>query len=161
MTIKEKKVSESRTEVSHLMMPQHANIAGTVYGGSILSIADSAAYVCASRHAGPRCVTVSVDQVDFREPIKIGQLVTFKASVNFVGKTSMEIGIRIEAENLETGEKRHTNSCYFTMVALDQFGKPTPVPRLVCETELEKRRCREGQIRREHAKELAEKRKKL
>ncbi len=161
MTIKEKKVSESRTEVSHLMMPQHANIAGTVYGGSLLFISDSAAYVCASRHAGPRCVTVSVDQVDFREPIKIGQLVTFKASVNFVGKTSMEIGIRIEAENLETGEKRHTNSCYFTMVALDQFGKPTPVPRLVCETELEKRRCREGQIRREHAKELAEKRKKL
>lgn len=73
----------------------------------------------------------------------------------------MEIGIRIEAENLETGEKCHTNSCYFTMVALDQYGKPTPVPRLVCETELEKRRCREGQIRREHAKELAEKRKKL
>ncbi len=142
-------------------MPQHSNIAGTVYGGQILSIADSAAYVCAARHAGPRCVTVSVDQVDFREPIKIGQLVTFRASVNYVGKTSMEIGIRIEAENLETGEKRHTNSCYFTMVALDAAGKPTEVPRLICETESEKRRFREGQIRREHAKELSEKRKKL
>ena len=161
MNIKEKRVSESRTEVSQLMMPQHANIAGTVYGGSILSIADGAAYVCASRHAGPRCVTVSVDQVDFREPIKIGQLVTFKASVNYVGRTSMEIGIRIEAENLETGERRHTNSCYFTMVALDQFGKPTPVPKLILETDIEKRRFREGQIRREHAKELADKRKKM
>lgn len=161
MIAQEKKVSESRTEMSQLMMPQHANIAGTVYGGAILSIADSAAYVCASRHAGPRCVTVSVDQVDFREPIKIGELVNFKASINYVGRTSMEIGIRIEAENLETGQKRHTNSCYFTMVALDQFGKPTPVPRLICETEIEKRRCREGQIRREHAKELAEKRKRM
>lgn len=156
-----KKASDSRTEMSQLMMPQHANIAGTVYGGAILSIADSAAYVCASRHAGPRCVTVSVDQVDFREPIKIGQLVTFKASVNYVGRTSMEIGIRIDAENLETGEKRHTNSCYFTMVELDQFGKPTPVPKLILETELDKRRFREGQIRREHAKELAEKRRRI
>ncbi len=160
MKVASKKVSESRTEITQLMMPQHANIAGTVYGGSILSIADGAAYACAARHAGPRCVTVSVDQVDFREPIKIGQLVTFKASVNYVGRTSMEIGIRIEAENLETGERHHTNSCYITMVALDQFGKPVPVPSLVCETDLEKRRCREGQIRREHAKELAEKRKK-
>ena len=159
--VKEKKVSDSRTEMSQLMMPQHANIAGTVYGGQILSIADSAAYVCAARHAGPRCVTVSVDQVDFREPIKIGQLVTFRASVNYVGKTSMEIGIQIEAENLQTGEKRHTNSCYFTMVALDESGKPTEVPRLVCESAIEKRRFREGQIRREHAKELSEKRKKL
>ena len=140
------------------MMPQHANIAGTVYGGTLLSIADSVAYVCASRHSGPRCVTVSVDQVDFREPIGIGELVTFKASVNYVGRTSMEIGIRIEAENLETGEKRHTNSCYVTMVALDEKGKPTEVPRLICETEVEKKRCREGQIRREMARELAEKR---
>ena len=157
--MKEKKTSESRTEISQLMLPQHANIAGTVYGGTLLSIADSVAYVCASRHAGPSCVTVSVDQVDFREPIRIGELVNFKASVNYVGRTSMEIGIRIEAENLETGVKRHTNSCYLTMVALDQSGKPTPVPRLICETDVEKKRFREGQIRREHARELAEKRK--
>jgi len=104
-------------------------------------------------------VTVSIDQVDFREPVRIGELVTFKASVNYVGRTSMEIGIRIEAENLGTGKKRHTNSCYFTMVALDESGKPTPVPSLICETNDEKRRFKEGQIRREHAKELAEKRK--
>ncbi|MBI4358405.1 MAG: acyl-CoA thioesterase [Candidatus Omnitrophica bacterium] len=157
--MKEKKVSESRTEMSQLMLPQHANIAGTVYGGAILSIADSVAYVCAARHAGPNCVTVSVDQVDFREPVRIGELVTFKASVNYVGRTSMEIGIRIEAENLKTGERRHTNSCYITMVALDDRGKPVEVPRLICETEVERRRFREGQIRREHAKQLAEKRK--
>lgn len=155
----EKKVSESRTEMSQLMMPQHANIAGTVYGGVILSIADGVAYVCAARHAGPNCVTVSVDQVDFREPIRIGELVNFKASINYVGRTSMEVGIRIEAENLKTGKKRHTNSCYFTMVSLDESGKPTPVPRLICETQVEKKRCKEGQIRREHARELAEKRK--
>ena len=157
--MKEKKVSDSRTEMSQLMLPQHANIAGTVYGGVILYIADSVAYVCASRHAGPSCVTVSVDQVDFREPIRVGELVNFKASVNYVGQTSMEVGIRIEAENLETGQKRHTNSCYFTMVALDKTGRPTPVPRLICETAVEKKRFREGQIRREHARELSEKRK--
>ena len=116
--------------------------------------------MCAARHAGPRCVTVSVDQVDFREPIRIGELVTFKASINYVGRTSMEIGIRIEAEDLKTGKKRHTNSCYFTMVALDESGKPTPVPHLICETKDEKRRFKEGQIRREHAKELTEKRRK-
>ena len=155
-----KLVSQSQVEMSQLMMPQHANIAGTVYGGAILFIADSAAYVCAARHAGPRCVTVSIDQVDFREPVQIGELVTFKASVNYVGRTSMEIGIRIEAENLATGNKRHTNSCYFTMVALDESRKPTPVPKLICETSVEKRRFKEGQIRREHAKELAEKRNK-
>src|SRR3989338_11078813 len=137
--MKEKKVSESRTEMSQLMLPQHANIAGTIYGGAILFIADSVAYVCAARHAGPNCVTVSFDQVDFREPIRIGELVTFKASVNYVGRTSMEIGIRIEAENLKTGERRHTNSCYITMVALDDKGKPVPVPRLICETEIEKK----------------------
>src|SRR3989338_6436063 len=134
-----KKVSESRTEMSQLMMPQNANMFGTVYGGTILSIADSVAYVCASRHAGPSCVTVSVDQVDFRHPIRIGELVNFKASVNYVGRTSMEVGIRIEAENLKTGKKRHTNSCYITMVSLDESGKPTPVPRLICETEIEKK----------------------
>ncbi len=104
-----KKVSESKTEMSQLMLPQHVNLAGTVYGGTVLSIADSVAYVCAARHAGPSCVTVSIDRVDFREPVRIGELVTFLASVNYVGKSSMEIGIKIIAENIKTGEKRHTN----------------------------------------------------
>ena|SRR3989338_5372038 len=144
-----KKVSESKTEMSELMQPRHANFAGTVHGGAILSIADNAAYVCAARHAGPRCVTVAVDRVDFREPIFIGEVVTFLASVNYVGKSSMEVGIKIVAEDLKTGKKRHTNSCYFTMVYLDEKGKPTEVPRLVPETPEEKRRFEEGKKRRE------------
>ena len=144
----EKKVSESRTEMSQLMLPQHANFGGMVYGGAILSIADSVSYVCAARHAGPSCVTVSVDRVDFRQPIRIGELVTFLASVNFVGRTSMEVGIKIFAENLKTGQKRHTNSCYITMVCLDDQGRPKEVPRLVPETAEEKRRYEEGRKRR-------------
>lgn len=146
--MEEKTVSQSKTEMSQLMLPQHVNFAGTVYGGTILSIADSVAYVCASRHAGPRCVTVSVDRVDFHEPIRIGEVVTFLASVNFAGRTSMEIGIKIIAEDLKTGHKRHTNSCYFTMVRLDEKGRPAEVPRLVPETEDEKRRFEDGEKRR-------------
>ena len=143
-----RKVSESRTEISQLMMPQHANLAGVVFGGTILSMADSVAYVCASRHAGPNCVTVSVDRVDFRAPIRIGELVKCLASVNFVGRSSMEIGIKIFAEDLKTGKKRHTNSCYFTMVALNEFGKPQQAPRLILETEEEKRRNQDAALRR-------------
>ncbi|HTL70616.1 MAG TPA: acyl-CoA thioesterase [Candidatus Eisenbacteria bacterium] len=144
-----KKVSESRTEMSQLMLPQHVNFGGVVYGGAILSIADSVAYVCAARHAGPRCVTASVDRVDFREPIKIGEVVTFLASVNYVGRTSMEIGIKILAEDVRTGKKRHTNSCYFTMVSLDEDDRPKEVPGLAVETEDEKRRWAAGLKRRQ------------
>ena len=135
--------------MSQLMMPQHANSAGIVFGGTILSIADSVAYVCASRHAGPSCVTVSVDGVEFREPIRIGELVSFHASVNFVGRSSMEVGIKITAEDLKTGKKRHTNSCYFTMVCVNPNGTPQEVPRLVPETEEEKRRNKNAEKRRE------------
>lgn len=156
--LKGKKVSESVIETTHLMMPQHANPSGKIYGGTVLSMADAVAYMCAARHSSPNCVTVSVDQMDFREPIHIGELLTFRAAVNYVGKTSMEIGIRIEAEDLQTGERRHTNSCYFTMVSLDKNGKPSPAPALILETPEEKRRFEEGRIRREHAKELSAKR---
>ncbi|MSR78120.1 MAG: acyl-CoA thioesterase [Candidatus Omnitrophica bacterium] len=158
MPIEGKKVSESRTETSYLMMPQHANPAGKIYGGTILSMADAVAYMCAARHSTPNCVTVALDQVDFREPINIGEAVTFKASVNYVGHTSMEIGIRIEAEDLKTGKRRHTNSCYFTMVALDEKGRPAPVPPLITKTPDERRRFQEGRIRRDHSKELSAKR---
>jgi acyl-CoA hydrolase len=151
--IQPKKVSESKTEMSQLMMPQHANLAGTVYGGTILSIADGVAYVCASRHAGPNCVTVSVDRVNFHEPIRIGELVTFLASVNYVGRSSMEIGIKLITEDLGTGKKRHTNSCYFTMVCLNEHGSSKEVPRLILETEDEKRRHQDAEKRRELAKE--------
>ncbi|MBU3759390.1 MAG: acyl-CoA thioesterase [Candidatus Omnitrophica bacterium] len=147
-----KKVADSRTEMSQLMMPHHANPGGTVYGGTILSIADSVAYVCAARHAGPGCVTVSVDKVDFHEPIHIGEVVTFRASVNYVGRSSMEVGIHITAEDLKSGTKRHTNSCYFTMVAVDAQGKAVEVPRLIPETEDEKRRYAAGEARRRAAR---------
>ncbi len=148
-----KTVKESQTEISQLMMPQHANLGGTVYGGTILSIADSVAYVCAARHAGPNCVTVSVDRVNFHEPVHLGDLLTFTASINYVGKSSMEVGIKIIAENLKTGKKRHTNSCYFTMVCVDEKGKSKEVPRLIPETEEEKRRYKEGERRRELARQ--------
>ena len=145
---KGKKVSVSQTETTYLMMPHHANPAGKIYGGTILSMADAVAYMCAARHATPRCVTASVDQVDFREPIHIGEAVTFKASVNYVGTSSMEVGIRIEAEDLKTGKRRHTNSCYFTMVCLDEKGRPQSAPRLILETEDDKRRSQDAGLRR-------------
>lgn len=134
--------------MSQLMLPTDANTAGYVHGGTILKIADTVAYVCASRHAGNYCVTASVDRVDFREPIKIGELVTFKASVVFVGRTSMQVGIRVEAEDIRTCKTRHTNSCYFTCVALDRGGKPTSVPPLLLKTSDEKRRWREAEGRK-------------
>lgn len=130
------------------MMPQDANPFGYVHGGSILSIADKVAYVCASRHAEQICTTAAVDSVSFRSPIKVGDLVTFYASVNYVGKTSMEVGIKIISENLLTGEKVHTNSCYFTIVALDKKGKPTQAPKLILETKQEKERNHRAEERR-------------
>ena len=143
-----KKISESRTEMSQLMMPNDANYFGFVHGGVILSITDKVAYVCACRHAASFCVTVSVDQVVFKEPIKVGELVIFKASVNYAGKTSMEIGIKIIAEDLRTGKQRHTNSCYFTMVAVDKDGKKHEVPKLILETDEDKRRHMNAEKRR-------------
>lgn len=143
-----KPVKASQTEMTQLMMPHHANPAGMVYGGTILSIADSVAYVCAARHAGPSCVTVSVDRVDFHEAIHIGEVVTFLASVNFAGRSSMEIGIKILTENLHTAKRRHTNSCYFTMVCVDSKGRPAQVPPLTAETPEEKRRMKNAEARR-------------
>jgi acyl-CoA hydrolase len=131
---------ESETVMSELMMPQHANIMGNVFGGVILAIADRVAAVAAIRHAGKQCVTVSVDKVDFKEPIHVGELITAFARVNFAGRTSMEVGVKILAENVLTGDKRHTNSCYVTYVALDDEGVPTAVPPIVPETADEKRR---------------------
>ena len=122
------------------MMPMDENARGHVFGGVILAMMDTTAAVCAMRHARLPSVTVSVDRVDFREPILVGELVHMKASVNSVGRSSMEIGIRIEAENMLTGTRRHTNSCYMTYVALGQDGRPAEVPTLVAETPEEQRR---------------------
>ena len=131
---------ESEAVMAELMMPQHANIMGNVFGGVILALVDRVAAVCAIRHARRQCVTVSVDKVDFREPIHVGELITAFARVNFAGKTSMEVGVKIVAENILTGERRHTNSCYVTYVALDDKGCPTAVPPIVPETADDKRR---------------------
>jgi acyl-CoA hydrolase len=146
-------VRESAHETSALMMPLDENARGHVFGGVVLAMMDKAAAVCAIRHARTSCVTVSVDRVDFREPILVGDLVHMKASVNFVGRSSMEIGIRIEAENMLLGTRRHTNSCYVTYVALDRDGKPTEVPSLVPETDAEKRRFEAGRERRRRREE--------
>ena len=131
---------DSETVMSELMMPQHANIMGNVFGGVVLSLADRVAAVAAIRHSNRQCVTVSVDKVDFREPIHVGELLTAYGRVNFAGKTSMEVGIKIVPENPLTGVKRHTNSCYLTYVALDDKGEPTEVSPIVPETPDEKRR---------------------
>jgi acyl-CoA hydrolase len=141
-------VRESRHVSSALMMPQDENALGHVFGGAILGMMDKTAAVCAIRHARSTCVTVSVDRVDFREPILVGELVHMKASVNFVGRSSMEVGIRVEAENMLTGVRRHTNSCYVTFVAIDREGRPAEVPALLCETPEEQRRFDAGRERR-------------
>lgn len=141
-------VRVSQTIMTELMMPSMANNRGNVFGGVILSLVDKAGAVSAVRHAGGPCVTVSVDRIDFREPIHVGELVTARASVNFVGKTSMEVGVRVEAEDVPSGTRRHTNSCYLTFVAIDEQGRPRPVPSIVAETDEEQRRHEAAKTRR-------------
>jgi acyl-CoA hydrolase len=130
------------------MMPQHANNLGHVFGGVILSMMDKAAAIAAIRHARLSVVTASIDRVDFREPVKVGDLVVMHASVNYVGRSSMEVGVRVEAEDLLTGNRRHTNSCYLTFVAIDQNGRPVEVPLLLPETPDEERRYEAAKERR-------------
>jgi acyl-CoA hydrolase len=134
--------------MSELMMPNMANNLGHVFGGVILSLVDRVAAVAAIRHARRPCVTVSVDRVDFHEPIYLSELVIARASVNFVGRTSLEVGVRIEAENLLTGLRRHTNSCYVTFVAIDDQGRPCPVRPLMLETADDHRRNAKARARR-------------
>lgn len=139
-----------------LMMPDMANFSGNVHGGQLLKLLDEVAYACASRYAGTYVVTMSVDQVVFRQPIHVGELVTFLASVNYTGRTSMEIGIKVVTENIQKRLVRHTNSCFFTMVAMDEHGKPTTVPPLNPQTPDEKRRYHQAQQRRQLRQELQE-----
>jgi acyl-CoA hydrolase len=122
------------------MMPQDASVIGNVFGGVMLAMMDKTAAISAFRHARSICVTASIDRVDFREPIHVGDLVIMKASVNFAGHTSMEVGVRVEAEDLIAGKRRHTNSCYLTFVAVDRNGRPVPVPPVLPETPDEIRR---------------------
>jgi acyl-CoA hydrolase len=132
-----------------LMTPDTANFSGNVHGGHILKLLDQVAYACASRYAGAYVVTMSVDQVTFRQPIHVGELVTFLAAVNHTGRSSMEIGIKVLAENIRTQEVRHVNSCFFTMVAVGDDKKPVPVPQLAPSTPEEQRRFQEAEYRKE------------
>ena len=137
-----------------LMTPDTANFAGNVHGGTILKLLDQVAYACASRYAGRYVVTLSVDQVIFRQPIHVGELVTFLASVNHTGNTSMEVGIKVIAEDIRTHQVRHVNSCFFTMVAIDDERKPLPVPPLNPVTPDEHRRFEAAQLRKQLRREL-------
>lgn len=135
-----KSVKASKVILSELMLPSHTNFSGKIHGGYILSLLDQIAFACASKFSGHYCVTASVDTVDFLAPIEVGELVTLKASVNYVGKTSMIIGIRVEAENIQSGKIKHCNSSYFTMVAKDENGNPTVVPGLILSSDDDIRR---------------------
>ncbi|MFC1860475.1 acyl-CoA thioesterase [Chloroflexota bacterium] len=146
--MKGKRVKESSIIMIQRMTPQDVNLAGNVHGGIIVKLMDDAAGAVAQRHARGNAVTASIDHVDFHSPVFIGDLVTIKASLNLVGRTSMEIGVRVESENLLTGEIRHTASAYFTYVALDNNLNPTEVPSLKFETEEEIRRSHLAQKRR-------------
>ncbi len=137
-----------------LMTPDTANFSGKVHGGAVLKLLDQVAYACASRYAGCYVVTLSVDQVTFRQPINVGELVTFLASVNHTGTSSMEIGIKVIAEDSRGKVVRHVNSCFFTMVAVGDEGKPTPVPRFEPQTPDERRRWAEADIRRQMRRDM-------
>jgi len=137
-----------------LMTPDTANFAGNVHGGTLLKLLDQAAYACASRYAGRYVVTLSVDQVTFRQPVHVGELVTLLASVNYTGTSSMEVGIKVLAEDIRTQAARHVNSCFFTMVAVDDERKPVPVPPLVPATPDERRRQAGALVRKEMRIEL-------
>lgn len=144
----------SQLSMSVLMTPDMANFSGNVHGGTLLKYLDEVAYACASRYAGRYVVTLSVDQVIFREPIHVGELVTFLASINLTGRSSMEVGIKVVTENIRERSVRHTNSCFFTMVAVDEHGKSVAVPPLQPEDADGLRRQRKAIQRREIRKEL-------
>ena len=152
-----KTVRESSVQMAQVMFPPDANQAGNVHGGSIMKLIDTAAGIVATRHCRTNVVTASMDRLDFYEPVFIGELVFLHAAINYVGGTSMEVGVRVEAENLLTGAVRHTNSAYLTMVSLDQDRRPMKAPGLVPETDEQKRRFNEGKARAQRRKNLRKK----
>jgi acyl-CoA hydrolase len=143
-----KPVSASLTTLADLTNPPNANIHGTVFGGFVLALVDKAAAVCAMRHAGAAVVTVAMDRVEFLVPIRVGSLISVKACMNYAGKSSMEIGVEVYSEDIVSGERRNTNSCLVTMVAVDQNGKPTQVPPLLPQSPEEKERFKAAEERR-------------
>jgi acyl-CoA hydrolase len=148
-------VSESKAVISRVMMPQDANMSGNVFGGTILKMVDEISFVSATRHARTNVVTASLDKMDFHSPVHIGDLVTLYSIVNAAWRSSMEVGVKVTAENVRTGEIRHTGSSYLTVVALDGNGKPTEVPELILETDEDARRNAEANERRKRRLEDA------
>ena len=149
-----KLASETRSQLARWMGVLDANSAGNVHGGTVMKLCDEAAALAAIKHSRRRVVTAAMDRMAFLYPIRVGDLVTLSASVNAAWRTSMEVGVRVEAENPRTGEARHTNTAYLTMVALDDDGNPAPVPPLIAASVTEQRRLREAELRR--ANRLAE-----
>ena len=149
-------VDYSRTTITELMIPSFANFSGKVHGGILLSLMDKVAYVCASKHSGAYCVTVSVDGVEFKEPVEVGELVSLSASINYVGNSSMIVGIRVVSLKPKTGDEKHTNSCYFTMVAKDEDGALMTVPRLILEDEDDVRRFYDGKLLKKMRKQISD-----
>ncbi len=135
------------------MLPSHSNFGGKVHGGHILNLMDQIAFACASKHSQRYCVTASVNRVDFLNPIDVGELVTLRASINYTGKTSMVVGVRVDSENITTGEKKHCNSSYFTMVAKDENGKSVPVPGLLVTDKQGVRRFARSKYRKMEARQ--------
>ena len=140
MRKKFKHIEESQITITELMKPVNSNFSGKIHGGHILNLMDQIAFACASKHSGNYCVTASVNKVDFLNPIEVGELVTMKASINYTGRTSMVVGLRVISENIRTGETKHCNSSYFTMVAKDENGKSAPIPGIYLTNKSEVRR---------------------
>lgn len=143
-----KKVSESETILTELMIPSYSNFGGKIHGGVILSVMDKVAYVCATKHADAYCVTAAIERVDFLAPVEVGELVSLLASVNYTGKSSLVVGIKVISENIKTHEVKHTNTCYFTMVAFGDDQKPVQVPGLILENPKDAYRFHKGLLRK-------------
>lgn len=150
--MKYKTTESSQITMVDLMLPSHSNFSGKIHGGHILSLMDQIAFACASKHSGQYCVTASVNRVDFLQPIQVGELISLKASINYTGRTSMVVGLRVESENIKTGEIKHCNSSYFTMVAKDDDGKSVPVPGLILDSEEDIRRFVRSITRQQQSK---------
>lgn len=146
-----KTARESRLSITELMLPSHSNFGGKVHGGHILNLMDQIAFACASKHSRKYCVTASVNRVDFLHPVEVGELLTLRASINYTGRTSMVVGVRVDAENITSGKKRHCNSSYFTMVAQDENGKSAAIPGLVVQDQQGVRRFARSMVRKDAA----------
>jgi acyl-CoA hydrolase len=145
-----KPVSASRTEMTEVVLPQDANVFGNILGGRVMHLVDIAAAITAHRHCRSMAVTASVDHIDFRNPIRVGEVIMLKASLNRAFHTSMEIGVKVFSEDILTGERKHTTSAYVTFVALDESHRPKPVPPVICETAEDRRRFRQALVRRRY-----------